>query len=81
MKKAGRTVKKELFRGLSVTSEQEITQLHLRKNNHCSLVKSCAANSGRVEAVISRYAAYYSLCESVSNLQLKFDFQFQFIFL
>lgn len=41
MKQAGRTVKKKLLHGLSVTSEQEITQWHLREKNHCSLVKPC----------------------------------------
>lgn len=44
MKQGGRTVKKELFQELSVTSEQKITQLHLKKKNHCSLVRSCAGN-------------------------------------
>lgn len=76
MEQAGGTVKKKLLQELPVRPEQKVTQLHLKKKDHCSLMTSCAGNSGRVEPVILRYPAYYFLHDSVSNQQLKFDFHF-----
>lgn len=63
MEQAGSPTKEKLFHGLSVTSGQEIAQLHLRKKNQHSLVESSAGNSGRVEAVISTYYFFVSVCQ------------------